>query len=184
MISEGGVGEGVDRRQAESLVIREQLGRSEGYGRSGRSGGGQNGDAAAARVGEEPAAAAAASAAAASAGRQTHSSRAAGSRRERESEWREERSEKRPEADKALHKLRNDSRLWISNSKPSFFPFSRSQYPTRSFYRLAQFQFKGTVKCSVADPDPPDPHVFGLPDPDPDPLVRGIDPDPSIIMQK
>jgi hypothetical protein len=28
-------------------------------------------------------------------------------------------------------------------------------------------------------------HVFfGLPDPDPDPLVRGMDPDPSIIMQK
>ncbi len=104
MISEGGGGEGVvDWRQAESLVIREQLGRSgEGYGRSGRS---QNGDAAA-RVGEEPATAAAA------AGRQTQRSRgAAGSRRERESEWREERSEKRPEADKALHKLRNDSLL-------------------------------------------------------------------------
>ncbi len=28
-------------------------------------------------------------------------------------------------------------------------------------------------------------HMFlGLPDPDPDPLVRGMDPDPSIIMQK
>jgi hypothetical protein len=28
-------------------------------------------------------------------------------------------------------------------------------------------------------------HVFlGLQDPDPDPLVRGMDPDPSIIMQK
>jgi hypothetical protein len=102
VISEGGGGEGVvDRRQAESLVIREQqLGRSDGYGRSGRS---QNGDVATARVGEEPAAAA---------GRQAHSSRAAGSsRRERESEWREERSEKRPEADKALHKLRNGSLL-------------------------------------------------------------------------
>jgi hypothetical protein len=47
---------------------------------------------------------------------------------------------------------------------------------------------------SVADPDPPDPHVLGLLDPDPDPLVRGMDPDPdpaldpdpdpSIIMQK
>ncbi len=107
VIGEGGGGEGVDRRQAESLVIRE---RSEGYGRNGRSGGGLNGDVAAARVGEEPASAAA-SAAAAAAGRQTHSSRAAGGRRERESEWREERSEKRPEADKALHKLRNDSRL-------------------------------------------------------------------------
>jgi hypothetical protein len=28
-------------------------------------------------------------------------------------------------------------------------------------------------------------HVFlGLQDPDPDPLVRGMDPDPSVIMQK
>jgi hypothetical protein len=27
------------------------------------------------------------------------------------------------------------------------------------------------------DPDPPDPHVFGLLDPDPDPLVRTMDPD-------
>jgi hypothetical protein len=35
---------------------------------------------------------------------------------------------------------------------------------------------------SVPDPDPPDPRVFGLPDPDP--LVRGMYPDPSIIMQK
>jgi hypothetical protein len=34
------------------------------------------------------------------------------------------------------------------------------------------------------DPDPPDPHVFGPPGSDPDPLVRGMDPDPSIIMQK
>ncbi len=35
------------------------------------------------------------------------------------------------------------------------------------------------------DPNPePDPRCFGLPDPDPDPLVRGMDPDPSIIMQK
>ncbi len=42
------------------------------------------------------------------------------------------------------------------------------------------------AQTSVADPDPPDPHVLGLPDPYP--LVRGIDPDPdpdpSIIMQK
>jgi hypothetical protein len=39
---------------------------------------------------------------------------------------------------------------------------------------------------SVADPDPPEPHVLGLLDPDPDPLVRDMDPapDPSIIMQK
>ncbi len=32
---------------------------------------------------------------------------------------------------------------------------------------------------SVPDPDPPDPCVFVLPDPDP--LVRNMDPDPSII---
>ncbi len=41
---------------------------------------------------------------------------------------------------------------------------------------------------SVPDPDPPDPHVLGLPDPDS--LFRGMDlalnpdPDPSIIKQK
>jgi hypothetical protein len=37
---------------------------------------------------------------------------------------------------------------------------------------------------SVANPDPYDPYVFGLPDPDP--LIRGTDPDPdlSIIKQK
>ena len=43
-----------------------------------------------------------------------------------------------------------------------------------------------TPPDSVPDPnpdlDPPDPRVFGLPDRDP--LVRGMDPDPSIIMQK
>jgi hypothetical protein len=44
----------------------------------------------------------------------------------------------------------------------------------------------GNEKSSVADPDPPDPHVLGLMNPDPDPLVRGMDPDPdpSIIKQK
>ncbi len=51
----------------------------------------------------------------------------------------------------------------------------------------------GQVICSVADPDlnqdpdPPDPHVFGLLDPDPDSLIRGIrypDLDASITMQK
>ncbi len=36
--------------------------------------------------------------------------------------------------------------------------------------------------CRVGDPDPSDPYVFGLLDPDP--LVRGTDPDPSIIKQK
>ncbi len=37
------------------------------------------------------------------------------------------------------------------------------------------------LKASVADPDPnpPDPHVFGLLDPDPDPSVIGMDPDPN-----
>ncbi len=35
-------------------------------------------------------------------------------------------------------------------------------------------------KSSVADPDPPDPHVFGLPGS----LVRGMDPYPSIIKQQ
>jgi hypothetical protein len=35
---------------------------------------------------------------------------------------------------------------------------------------------------SVVDPDPDDPYVLGLLDPDP--LVRGTDPDPSIIKQK
>ncbi len=44
----------------------------------------------------------------------------------------------------------------------------------------------GIPRASDPDPDPPDPHVLGLPDPDP--LVRGLDPnpapDPSIIKQK
>ncbi len=34
------------------------------------------------------------------------------------------------------------------------------------------------MTCSVPDPDPPDPRVFGLLDPDP--LVRGMDPDPAL----
>jgi hypothetical protein len=33
---------------------------------------------------------------------------------------------------------------------------------------------------SAGDPDPEDPHVFGLQNPDPDPLVRGTDPDSSL----
>jgi hypothetical protein len=37
------------------------------------------------------------------------------------------------------------------------------------------------IAFSVGDPDPQDPHVFGLPDPDQDPLVRGTDPDPSLF---
>jgi hypothetical protein len=43
---------------------------------------------------------------------------------------------------------------------------------------------KSIVLSIVADPDPSDPHVFGLLDPDPDPLVRGVDTDPSITKQK
>jgi len=35
------------------------------------------------------------------------------------------------------------------------------------------------IYISVADPDPPDPHVLGLLDSDPDPSVRGLDPDPD-----
>ncbi len=39
-----------------------------------------------------------------------------------------------------------------------------------------------SVGNSVADPDPPDPHVFGPPDPDLDPLVKGMDPDPDLSI--
>ncbi len=46
----------------------------------------------------------------------------------------------------------------------------------------------GTLYSSVADPDPnpdpSDPYFLGLRDLDTDPLVRGMDPDPSIIKQK
>ncbi len=41
--------------------------------------------------------------------------------------------------------------------------------------RIKMHCFKSIVSRRVADPDP---------NPDPDPLVRGMDPDPSIIMQK
>jgi hypothetical protein len=41
-----------------------------------------------------------------------------------------------------------------------------------------------SLLSSVADPDPSDLHFLGLVDPDPDPLVRGMDPDPSITKQK
>jgi hypothetical protein len=39
---------------------------------------------------------------------------------------------------------------------------------------------------SVGDPDPEDPHDFGLPDPEPDPLVRvtGPDPDASLFLKR
>jgi hypothetical protein len=41
-----------------------------------------------------------------------------------------------------------------------------------------------TNPYSVSDPDPTDPMFLGLLDPLPDPLVRGMDPYPSIIKQK
>jgi hypothetical protein len=37
-------------------------------------------------------------------------------------------------------------------------------------------------KSKIVPVSVPDPNVFGSPDPDPDPLVRGVDPDPSIIL--
>jgi hypothetical protein len=41
------------------------------------------------------------------------------------------------------------------------------------------------VCSSVADPDPPDPHVSGPPGSgSTSQRLRGMDPDPSIIMQK
>jgi hypothetical protein len=39
-----------------------------------------------------------------------------------------------------------------------------------------------TTSVGDRDPDPEDPHVFGLPDPDP--LVRGMEPDPSLFSHK
>jgi|LakMenEpi03Aug12_release.lakeMendotaPanAssembly.Ray.scaffolds.fasta_scaffold4841160_1 hypothetical protein len=47
---------------------------------------------------------------------------------------------------------------------------------------MCMVQLLKNQNSSVADPVPPDPHVFGLLDPDPP--VRGMDLDPSIIMQK
>jgi hypothetical protein len=49
------------------------------------------------------------------------------------------------------------------------------------FYRKKNDPFSSDQRREiwnrVGDPDPQDPHVFGLPDPDP--LVRGMDPDPE-----
>jgi hypothetical protein len=45
-------------------------------------------------------------------------------------------------------------------------------------------KFVSSVADPDPNPDPPDPHVLGLPDPDLNPLVKGMDPDPSITMQK
>jgi hypothetical protein len=44
---------------------------------------------------------------------------------------------------------------------------------------LKSRNFPASVADPIPDPDPPDPHVFGLMDPDSDPLVRGMDPDPD-----
>jgi hypothetical protein len=48
--------------------------------------------------------------------------------------------------------------------------------------RTGNFKFK-LLFASVPDPIHRIHLFLGLPDPDPDPLVRGMDPDPSIIMQ-
>ncbi len=62
------------------------------------------------------------------------------------------------------------------------------QLPLCVTYQLGSNLIKSIVLSIVADPDPnpdpSDPHVFGLLDPDPDPLVRGVDTDPSITKQK
>ncbi len=51
-------------------------------------------------------------------------------------------------------------------------------FPEESVHRSQEFKI---VAGSVADPDPEDPYVLGLPDPDP--LVRDTDPDPSITSK-
>jgi hypothetical protein len=85
------------------------------------------------------------------------------------------------------------SGIW---KKPIPDPGSRGQKGTGSRIRIRNTVLKVTVDCSVAVPDPnPDPYVFG-----PTgsgsisqrygsgffyrPLVRGMDPDPSINKQK
>jgi hypothetical protein len=57
--------------------------------------------------------------------------------------------------------------------------FSRiPNVPIQFQYELYMYSVMGTVLISVADPDP---YVLGLSDADP--LVRGTNPDPSIIKQ-
>ncbi len=60
------------------------------------------------------------------------------------------------------------------------------------YFPAHQLQTVNTmVESSVADPDPPDPHVFGTPESGSRSISRGMDPDPdsdsapdpSIIMQ-
>jgi hypothetical protein len=55
-------------------------------------------------------------------------------------------------------------------------------YSRISILALTNYHYRFTVRTNVADPNP-DPRVFGPPGSDPDPLVRGMDPDPSIIKQ-
>ncbi len=67
-------------------------------------------------------------------------------------------------------------------------PVQRSVQAGEGIYESLLLDQQGPL-ASVADPDPSDPHVFGLLgllDPDLDPLTRGMDPDPdpSITKQK
>ncbi len=43
---------------------------------------------------------------------------------------------------------------------------------------------QATLFLDTSVPDPPDPNVFGPPGSDPDQVVRGMDPNHSIIKQK
>jgi hypothetical protein len=58
---------------------------------------------------------------------------------------------------------------------------SHSAAPVRMLSNSSPYCVVHTIK-QKPDPDPPDPHFLGLPDPDP--LVRGMDPDPSVVKQK
>jgi hypothetical protein len=88
------------------------------------------------------------------------------------------------------------------NLKTGTVPYLCYNFALKSYFASLSISEKGRIRngtvplTSVADPDPPDPRVFGPPalDPDPDTLVTGMDPDPdpaldpdpdpSIIMQK
>jgi hypothetical protein len=72
-----------------------------------------------------------------------------------------------------------NNRFHVSSNKPRTLIRRQTRYQQKVGIR-GKFE---TFFCSVPDPDPPDRiHVFlGLPDPDP--LVRDMDPDPSIIKQ-
>ncbi len=58
----------------------------------------------------------------------------------------------------------------------------KSQRPVTLLQNFNCNPKQSSVKFSVADPDPPDPHVFGPPGSTSQ--RYGSDPDPSIIMQK